>query len=125
MADEVAISSGTANSGVGRTPEPDSQARPSVPVSDPIQALPGLKELWSETRGNPDLRPPTLDGPVDGSHSALKTANLRTLPGLVSPEPLDSPATRHGTHIASVIFGQQQAPVRGIAPGCRGVVIPI
>ena len=32
---------------------------------------------------------------------------------------------RHGTHVASLIFGQHDGPVRGVAPKCRGVVIPI
>ncbi|AOY82363.1 PatA/PatG family cyanobactin maturation protease [Moorena producens JHB] len=31
----------------------------------------------------------------------------------------------HATHIASTIFGQPGSPVEGIAPGCRGINIPI
>src|SRR5262249_9534820 len=34
-------------------------------------------------------------------------------------------ATKHGTHVASVIFGQHNSPVKGIAPRCRGLVLPI
>ncbi|NEQ62121.1 MAG: PatA/PatG family cyanobactin maturation protease [Moorea sp. SIO4A1] len=31
----------------------------------------------------------------------------------------------HATHISSTIFGQPGSPVEGIAPGCRGINIPI
>ena len=31
----------------------------------------------------------------------------------------------HGTHVASVIFGQPGGPVEGIAPRCRGIIIPV
>jgi hypothetical protein len=31
----------------------------------------------------------------------------------------------HGTHIASVIFGQPDCLASGVAPGCRGIIIPI
>ena len=31
----------------------------------------------------------------------------------------------HGTHVASVIFGQPNGPIAGIAPRCRGLILPI
>jgi len=31
----------------------------------------------------------------------------------------------HGTHVASVIFGQPGGPVPGIAPQCRGLLLPV
>jgi len=31
----------------------------------------------------------------------------------------------HGTHVTSIIFGQPGSPVRGIAPKCRGLIVPI
>jgi hypothetical protein len=31
----------------------------------------------------------------------------------------------HGTHVASMILGQSDGPIRGIAPGCHGFVAPI
>jgi len=31
----------------------------------------------------------------------------------------------HGTHVASLIFGQPGSPVAGIAPRCRGLVAPV
>src|SRR5262249_25628454 len=33
-------------------------------------------------------------------------------------------ASEHGTHVASIIFGQGM-DVRGIAPRCRGLIVPI
>jgi len=34
-------------------------------------------------------------------------------------------ASQHGTHVASVIFGQHDSPIRGISPNCRGLIIPV
>jgi cyanobactin maturation PatA/PatG family protease len=34
-------------------------------------------------------------------------------------------ASQHGTHIASVIFGQHDSSIQGIAPDCRGLIAPI
>jgi cyanobactin maturation PatA/PatG family protease len=66
-----------------------------------------------------------LDGPVDQSHPSLRGVNLRQLVGLVSSACDDGPACRHGTHVASLIFGRHDGPVKGIAPGCRGILVPI
>ena len=35
------------------------------------------------------------------------------------------PASHHGTHIASVIFGQHDGSIKGIAPQCRGLIVPV
>ncbi len=35
------------------------------------------------------------------------------------------PMSVHGTHVASVLFGQPGGPVAGIAPRCRGLVAPV
>lgn len=34
-------------------------------------------------------------------------------------------AVQHGTQIASIIFGQHRSSLKGLAPQCRGLVIPI
>jgi cyanobactin maturation PatA/PatG family protease len=34
-------------------------------------------------------------------------------------------ASQHGTHVASVIFGKHDSPVPGIAPHCRGLIVPV
>jgi hypothetical protein len=58
-------------------------------------------------------------------HPSLRGANVQRLEGLVSGWPDSGPACRHGTHAASLIFGQHDGPVKGIAPGCRGLLLPI
>jgi hypothetical protein len=35
------------------------------------------------------------------------------------------PALAHGTHVASILFGRHDGPIRGIAPHCRGLLLPI
>ncbi len=67
-----------------------------------------------------------LDGPVDASHACFEGANLVTLPTLVADTARqDGKMSSHGTHVASIIFGQPNRGLAGIAPQCRGVVIPI
>jgi cyanobactin maturation PatA/PatG family protease len=87
--------------------------------------IPGLKELWDQTLGDPRVCIAVLDGPVDLSHPSLAGANLVQLETLVSTSANRGPALVHGTHVASVIFGQHNGPIKGIAPGCRGLVVPI
>jgi hypothetical protein len=82
-------------------------------------------ELWRLTRGDPRVCVAILDGPVDLAHSSLAGARLRRLPTLVPGEADGGWATQHGTHVASLIFGQPKGPVVGIAPECRGLVLPI
>ena len=87
--------------------------------------IPGLPELWAETMGDERICIAVLDGPVDQSHPSLAAANLTRLDTLVPGVADQGPASHHGTHIASVIFGQHGGPVRGIAPGCRGLIVPV
>jgi hypothetical protein len=90
-----------------------------------ISALTGLKSLWAESHGDPGVCVAVLDGPVDQSHPCFDGANLTRLPTLVSDAAGDGLMSGHGTHITSVIFGQHDSPVPGIAPGCRGLIIPV
>jgi subtilisin family serine protease len=78
--------------------------------------IPGLKELWAETLGDPRVCVAILDGPVDQSHPSLAVANLTQLKTLVSSVVDQGAASQHGTQIASVIFGQHDGPIKGIAP---------
>ncbi|MDH4081651.1 MAG: PatA/PatG family cyanobactin maturation protease [Nitrospira sp.] len=87
--------------------------------------IPGLNELWGETLGDSSICIAILDGSVDQSHTSLARADLTRIETLVSGEADHGPASQHGTHIASVIFGHHDGPVKGIAPRCRGVVIPV
>lgn len=87
-----------------------------------VSTIPGMRELWSETLGDPRVCIAVLDGPVDLSHAAFNEGNLKVL-GHTSAGP--DAATEHGTHIASVIFGSHKSQIKGIAPHCSGVAIPI
>jgi cysteine desulfurase/selenocysteine lyase len=87
-----------------------------------VAEIPGLRELWSETLGDPRVCIAVLDGPVDVSHPVFTGSKLTAVGHGVAGT---DTATEHGTHIASVIFGNHQSPVKGIAPQCSGVVIPI
>jgi cyanobactin maturation PatA/PatG family protease len=66
-----------------------------------------------------------LDGPVDLSHPCFHGAKLTQLQTLVDPTLLGGRAATHGTHVASIIFGQPGSAVPGIAPHCSGLVVPI
>ena len=88
--------------------------------------IPGLKKLWTETRGDPKICVAVLDGIVDQNHPCFDGADLTRLPSLVSGEASENGSmSTHGTHVASIIFGQHDSPVTGIAPQCRGLIIPV
>jgi hypothetical protein len=88
-------------------------------------AIPGIEVLWAETLGDPDVCVAILDGPVDLSHPSLLGAHLTQMETVAAAAVSGDAACRHGTHVASVIFGQHGGPVPGIAPRCRGVSIPV
>ena len=85
----------------------------------------GLKTLWHETLGDPRVCIAVLDGPVDRAHPSFSGADLKQLDTLVSVSASRGPALAHGTHIASVIFGQHEGGIKGIASHCRGLSVPI
>nr|QGA72587.1 MusA [Desmonostoc sp. PCC 7906] len=91
-----------------------------------VKIVPGLTHLWEQTLGKPEICVAVLDGLVDRSHVCFQGADLREIPGMVEsiPNP-EGLMHRHGTHVASVIFGQHGSPVEGIAPRCKGLSIPI
>jgi cyanobactin maturation PatA/PatG family protease len=90
-----------------------------------VAEIEGLKDLWAETTGDPRIRVAILDGPVDQSHPCFAGAKLTILETLVSSTPSHGPATQHGTHVASVIFGQHGSPIAGVAPKCSGLIVPV
>ena len=87
--------------------------------------IPGLQELWDVTLGDEQILTAILDGECDRSHPSLAGAKLTQLDALVPKVSSQGLATQHGTHIASIIFGQHHGGVQGIAPQCRGLSIPI
>ncbi len=94
------------------------------PAIEPA-AIGGLEELWALTLGDPSVCIAVLDGPVDLSHPCFAGAELTQLPSFVPSTSDGGPASQHGTHVASVIFGQHHWAIKGIAPRCRGLLIPI
>lgn len=74
--------------------------------------------------GDPRIAIAVLDGPVDLAHPCFAGAALETPLGQPAFA-ADSRAAAHGTHVASLIFGQRGSAVQGVAPACRGLIIPI
>lgn len=62
---------------------------------------------------------------VDRSHPSLVAADLTIMNTLVSAGSKQGAALKHGTHVASILFGQQEGSIVGIAPRCRGMIFPI
>jgi cyanobactin maturation PatA/PatG family protease len=89
-----------------------------------LAQIPGLRDLWTQTRGDRHIRVAVVDGPIDTSHPAFDGADLERAPGAWPDEGFEGPLARHGTQVASVLFGQHDGPVPGVAPGCRGISTP-
>lgn len=83
--------------------------------------LPGLEQLWLETRGDRSITLAVLDGAADLSHPCFAGADLRVVESVV---PAESP-THHGTGVASILFGQHASGFAGLVPDCRGLIVPI
>ncbi|MHC5718209.1 MAG: S8 family serine peptidase [Nostoc sp.] len=85
-----------------------------------------LEPLWAKTSGSPEICIAVLDGLIDLKHPCFLGADLTQLPTLVNGEANpDGEMSLHGTHVASIIFGQSGSPVRGIAPKCKGLSVPV
>lgn len=89
------------------------------------EVLPELRELWNETVGVQTVCVAVLDGPVDLTHPCFSGSSISQIPTLAVVGNESGAAAAHGTHVASVIFGQHGGPVKGISPACRGLVVPI
>ncbi len=92
---------------------------------DPLARLPALAKLRERTPGSAQVRIGILDGPVELDHPALGGAALTYLEGTAPLPSCGGEALAHGTHVASLIFGQSPQWVVGIAPQCRGLLRPI
>ncbi|HEX3043493.1 MAG TPA: PatA/PatG family cyanobactin maturation protease [Bacillota bacterium] len=86
-----------------------------------------LDRLWEETKGDHEICIAVLDGPIDLGHPSFREAQLKRIETVSPDSSVQGPASEHGTHVASIIFGQHDSssPVRGIAPKCRGLIIPV
>lgn len=91
-----------------------------------IQSIPGLQDLWSRTTGDHRIKIAILDGLVDQTHDCFRNAKLKRLQTLVGGEAdPEGWMSQHGTHVASVLFGQHHSDIRGVAPGCQGILLPV
>ena len=101
----------------------------TVPVHPKLliteMTIPGLTELQQRTKGTPEITVAVLDGVVDVNHPCFAGANLTRLPTLVRHQATTGQMSTHGTHIASLIFGQPDTERAGIAPHCRGLLAPV
>ncbi|XZF61887.1 MAG: S8 family peptidase [Gloeotrichia echinulata DVL01] len=85
-----------------------------------------LDTLSTISLGNSNICVAILDGPVDQAHPCFQGADLKYLPTLVKGDvQIGGSMSTHGTHVASIIFGQPGSPVEGIAPQCKGIIVPV
>jgi hypothetical protein len=87
--------------------------------------IPGLQEVWATTRGDAGVCIAVLDGPVDLDCPILRGADLTAVGDPGVPASLNGPAAAHGTHVTSIIFAQRGGAIEGVAPHCRGLIVPI
>ena len=92
-----------------------------------LDLLPGLRALYEATAGgSPNVTVAVIDGPVDFAHEVFAGADLRTALGATAMSAAaGNKMAEHGTHVASILFGQPGTEVEGICPGVRGVIIPV
>ncbi|MBK7936831.1 MAG: PatA/PatG family cyanobactin maturation protease [Lewinellaceae bacterium] len=84
-----------------------------------LRLLPDLAQIWERTKGVPEVKIAVLDGVVELGHTCFGGAGLEQFPDG------DQGVSGHGTHVASIIFGQHGSEVCGISPNCSGLFIPI
>lgn len=80
-----------------------------------------IEQLWAKTKGNSSITIAVLDGAIQANHPCFEGAKLNILPSVAhSTHP-----SNHGTQVTSIIFGQHGSAVKGVAPNCKGLIIPI
>jgi hypothetical protein len=90
-----------------------------------LSLIPGLRDCRKQTLGDPEICIAIIDSRVDLSHPCFAGAQLREIVPMWLRSVMGSGGAAHGTHVASVIFGQPRGPLEGIAPRCQGVIIPV
>jgi cyanobactin maturation PatA/PatG family protease len=84
-----------------------------------------IEELQRQSLGHDEIIVAVLDGPADLAHECFQGAHVRRMEAPVTQATTPGLMAAHGTHVASIIFGQPGSPLHGIAPRCRGLIIPI
>src|SRR5437867_9326538 len=101
------------------------KGRGEASAMDPRSVLDDLHLADDDILGHPDVCIAVLDGPVDMTHPCFAGADLTRLDTLVQEPAVQGPMSLHGTHVASVLFGQPGSAVVGMAPRCRGLILPV
>lgn len=96
-----------------------------TPNSLQSRFLPGLAALQTRTQGSSEIAIAVLDGIVDTDHPCFSGADFSRLPTLALGKATTGAMSAHGTHIASLIFGQPNTAAPGIAPHCQGILAPV
>lgn len=76
------------------------------------------------SKGCPEILIAIIDGPVDLSHQCFAGVNFVSSGDTSLVPKTDCPATDHGTHVASIIFGTTPT-IDGIASNCNGILFPV
>ena len=85
-----------------------------------VDPFSGLNELWADTVGDSRIRIAILDAPIDCANPCLESAQIeQTWLGDIGD------CASHGTEVASILLAAHNTSVRGIAPGCSAVSLPI
>ncbi|MCO6008516.1 S8 family serine peptidase [Actinoallomurus purpureus] len=105
-------------------PQPGTAPTPWLRGLFPAEAVAGVTELWRHTRGDPAITIGVYDGPPETTHPFLTGADVHTrTPWWLPPALADPKMVEHGTYTASVLFGQPDSPLPGLAPHCRGLFL--
>jgi cyanobactin maturation PatA/PatG family protease len=83
-----------------------------------------IHSLQNQAIDYSDVTIAVLDSPVNLRHSSIINANIRNLSTNTHNDVIGQ-GFAHGTHVSSVIFGQRGTCVEGVAPDCKGLIIPI
>ena len=86
----------------------------------------GLRQLREDAGGgSPEVVVAVIDGPVDINHPVFAGARVRALGADSGVLGAEDQLARHGTHVASILFGQPGTSVEGICPNVTGIFITV
>jgi subtilisin family serine protease len=90
-----------------------------------LAKIPGFLECRQQTSGDPEICIAIIDSRADFSHPSFSGAQVQEIVPMWLRSVMAPGGAAHGTHVASLIFGQPGGPVEGIVPRCRGIIIPV
>jgi cyanobactin maturation PatA/PatG family protease len=99
---------------------PVPQAAPAIDRFEGIGLGPALSELRMLAQGPSPVVVGIIDGPVATGIPAFHDADLQVAPAHENRPSASGAATRHGTHIASILFARD-----GLIPRCCGLLAPV